>query len=92
VPITFGIISPKISISSVTMAEPLTAEHLCRLHAYAGGTDGVGDGVEREDSRQRTTRVVFVLRHQLRRTVALFLTQVDITERRGHQHRFQHGA
>ena len=73
-------------------AEPFRTEDSRHLHTHTGCTDGISDRVQRQNSSQRTTGIVLVFTHQLGRRIALLLTQIDITQRRRHQHRFQHGT
>ena len=72
--------------------EILLAEDLDGLRSHAGRTDGVGDGVEREDGAHGAIDVVFVLLHQRGGLAALVLPHRDVGHRRGEEHRFEDGA
>ena len=71
-------------------AEPLTAEQQGRLSAHPGGTDGVGNGVQAQDRRNGTGRVLFILFEKRGGLVAFLFPHCDVGNGRTHQHRFQH--
>ncbi len=73
-------------------AEPLAAENEGSLLAHAGGTDGVGDGVQGQDGGQGTVRVVLEFGKADGIAVALLLFHGDVGDRSGHQDRFQQGT
>ena len=73
-------------------AKPRLAKQRRSLHTYTGCAYRIGNRVEREDSRQRTTRVVLVLLHQGSRSIPFLHAKIDITVGGCHQHRFQHGT
>ena len=73
-------------------SEPAASEQDVGLLAHAGGTDGVGDGVQRKDGRQGALRVRLVLLEKCGGLVALLLAHQNIRNRGGQQARLQRGA
>ena len=59
-------------------AEPLAAEQFGGLLAHAGGAHRVGDGVQREDGRQGTVRIVLELGEENGVPVTFFLFHREV--------------
>ena len=73
-------------------SEPLISKEQGSLLTHPSRADGVGDGVEGEDSRQGAFGIGFVLMHARSELIALLLAHVDVTERCGHECRLQNRA
>ena len=58
--------------------EPCTAEDHRSLTTHARRTDGVGDGIQREDSRQRTVGILFIRVQQCSPLVALSFPHLQV--------------
>ena len=70
-------------------AEPAAAEQEGGLLAHAGGANGVGDGVQRQDGRERALRVRLVLLEQRGGLVAFLLAHQNVRDGGGEQARLQ---
>ena len=73
-------------------AEVLLTENLDGLRSHTGRTDGVGYGIERKNSADRTVHVVLVSFHQCGSIVALVFLHRNIRHRSGKKHRLKDGT